>query len=141
MIQIRLWHVDMIEYLDRERLIAQLRECVAIAKDIYTKGKTNHILINRIMDYPLEDFQKYCDKVIDEMEYRGYNVSNKTKEKLGLYLDYEPMLSFSKGKIFDGWHNTRYLRQCYFNLQEKADCGGIKEDEWNKIKDKFKEII
>lgn len=25
--------------------------------------------------------------------------------------------------IYTGWHNDRYLRQCFYNLQEKADCG------------------
>ena len=31
-------------------------------------------------------------------------------------------------------HNDRYLRQCYFNLQEKYDRGIITFDEWKKIK-------
>ena len=31
-------------------------------------------------------------------------------------------------------HNDRYLRQCYFNLQEKYDRGIITFDEWRKIK-------
>jgi len=28
-----------------------------------------------------------------------------------------------------------YLKQCYYNLQEKYDCGGISEEEWEKIKE------
>ena len=35
--------------------------------------------------------------------------------------------------IFGDWHNDRYLMQCYYNLQEKHDCGGISDDEWQKI--------
>lgn len=34
-------------------------------------------------------------------------------------------------------HNDRYLRQCYYNLQEKADRGIITEDEWLKITDRI----
>ena len=33
-------------------------------------------------------------------------------------------------ELFAGWHDDRYLLQCYYNLQEKFDCGGITEDEW-----------
>lgn len=30
-------------------------------------------------------------------------------------------------------HNNRYLKQCYYNLQEKYDRGIITEEEWKKI--------
>ena len=36
-------------------------------------------------------------------------------------------------KIFPMWHNDRYLRQCYYNLQEKYDYGGITDAEWIAI--------
>lgn len=29
--------------------------------------------------------------------------------------------------------NERYLKQCYYNLQEKYDCGGISKEEWMKV--------
>lgn len=35
--------------------------------------------------------------------------------------------------LFEGWHNERYLKQCYYNLQEKYDCGGISKEEWMKV--------
>ena len=35
--------------------------------------------------------------------------------------------------LFEGWHNERYLKQCYYNLQEKYDCRGISKEEWMKI--------
>lgn len=82
----RLWHYDLLDVLPRQQLCSQLRECVAIAKDIYEKGTTNHILINPIMNYDLSHFRLYCDLVIDEMEKRGYNVSDKTKAKKVEYL-------------------------------------------------------
>lgn len=31
------------------------------------------------------------------------------------------------------WHNERYFLQCFYNLQEKYDCGGILEEDWQKI--------
>lgn len=30
-------------------------------------------------------------------------------------------------------HNDRYLKQCYYNLQEKADRGIITKEEWKLI--------
>jgi hypothetical protein len=36
----------------------------------------------------------------------------------------------SNGQIFEGWHNIRYFSQCYNNLAEKYDCGGITKEEW-----------
>lgn len=35
----RLWHYDLLDVLPRQQLCSQLRECVAIAKDIYEKGQ------------------------------------------------------------------------------------------------------
>ena len=37
--------------------------------------------------------------------------------------------------IFYDWHNDRYYWQCYYNLEEKYDCGGISQDEWETICD------
>ena len=42
-----------------------------------------------------------------------------------------------ENKIFKDWHNTRYLRQCLYNLQEKYDCGGIPKEEWDVISKKI----
>ena len=35
--------------------------------------------------------------------------------------------------LFPGWHNDRYLAQCYYNLEEKYDCGGVAEEWFRKI--------
>ena len=31
------------------------------------------------------------------------------------------------------WHNDRYLRQCFFNIEEKADNDMIEPKQWFKI--------
>ena len=84
----RLWHYDLLDVLPKQQLCSQLRECVAIAKDIYEKGTTNHILINPIMDYDLNHFRYYCILVIQKKKKRGYKVSDKTKDKLNKYINY-----------------------------------------------------
>lgn len=46
-----------------------------------------------------------------------------------------------KDELFAGWHNDRYLTQCYYNLQEKHDCGGIADDEWEDIERRYIELM
>lgn len=132
----RLWHKDLISVLPKNQLIGQWRECCAIAKAIAENGTPNHVLVNRIMDFPLEHFAIYARFVFAEMIKRGYNVDF-WKFKKWIF-EYNPV-SFEK--LFSNWHNDRYLKQCYYNLQEKYDCGGISEEDWIRIKNKFEEKL
>lgn len=124
----RLWHKYLIPYLPKQQLLGQWRECCCIAKNIAERGTPNHILVNKILDYPITHFRTYSYFVADEMYQRGYKVD---KRKFDQYFK----LSFviDEYYLFEDWHNDRYLAQCFFNLQEKYDCGGITEAEWNKI--------
>lgn len=127
----RLWHKYLIPALPRQQLVSQWRECCCIARNLYVNGTPNHILVNKILTYPREHFVSYTKLVIQEMEKRGYNV-DPTR-----FFKYIP-LGFTHDtvgieQLFDNWHNLRYFRQCYYNLQEKYDCYGITDAEWNKI--------
>lgn len=129
----RLWHYKLVPYLPRQQLLSQWRECVCIAKSIHEKGTPNHILVNKIMDYPIGEFNDYCNIVLVEMVKRRYNVSESAIDKLedytGFMVDSEKQYSHP----FNGWHTFKYLKQCYSNLQEKHDCGGMSDEEWNKF--------
>ena len=124
----RLWHKDLIPVLPRQQLLAQWRECCCIAKNIMEKGTPNHILVNKIMDYPIQHFITYTYFVADEMYQRGYKVD---KRKFDQY--FKLRFVIDEYYLFEEWHDDRYLRQCYYNLQEKYDCGGITEEEWHRI--------
>ena len=126
----RLWHKDLIQYLPRRQLLGQWRECCLIAKSIATNGTPNHILVNKIMEYPMDHFHKYCIAISNEMERRNYKCDwQKCRQYFpDKYYRYMPLYD-----VFPGWHNDRYLQQCYYNLQEKYDCGGINKDEWDAI--------
>lgn len=135
----RLWHYKLIPYLPRQQLIAQWRELVCIAESIHKKETPNHILVNKIMDYPVTDFNVYCDIVLYEMVQRKYKVSESSMDKLN---DYTGFLCDSDNawkaehnliEIFPDWHTFRYLDQCMYNLEEKYDCDGISEEEWKKL--------
>lgn len=63
----RLWHYQLLPYLPRLQLISRWRECCCIAKNIAEKGAPNHILVNKIMDYPIDHFVEYSCNVCMEM--------------------------------------------------------------------------
>ena len=129
----RLWHKDLIPYLPKNQLLGQWRECCCIAKNIADNGTPNHILVNKIMDYPIEHFIAYTTLVKQEMQKRSYkcNTSRFTK-----WLEWDSF-KILPSEIFKNWHNIRYLRQCLYNLQEKYDCSGISKEEWNNITRNF----
>lgn len=129
----RLWHYQLIPVLPRQQLLGQWRECCAIAKSIEEKGTPNHILVNPIMDFPIDHFMRYAQSVNFEMAYRGYHTNPDNFLK---HFD-EIALREDNQSIFEGWHNHRYLCQCLYNLQEKHDRGGISDEEWQPIQEKF----
>lgn len=143
----RLWHKDLISSLDRERIIAQWRECCCIIKNIADKDTPNHLLVNKVLKYHSSHFEYYTECIINELKHRGYKISsvayNNYKENLNKAIDKDVFNNHMEDlyrsdnpftELFAGWHNDRYFAQCVYNLQEKFDCGGIKESEWNKIK-------
>ena len=139
----RLWHKYLIGVLPKNQLLGQWRECCLIAKNIAEKGTPNHILVNRIMDYPIEHFLIYCDSVYSEMRFRGYKCdpSKIMQYADALKFDLPKRYEISYLDIFDDWHNDRYLMQCLYNLQEKYDCGGIPEDEWVRVQNRYEELM
>lgn len=139
----RLWHKDLIPYLPRKQLISQWRECCAIAGNIAKKGSPNHLLVNKILAYDGLDFWVYTCLVCGEIKRRGYKVSPKSFlnfrnnfYKKFIVPNYN-VCDEENLNIFANWHNVRYLKQCLYNLQEKYDCGGISENEWEIIINEF----
>lgn len=135
-----MWHYKMIEFLPRQQLLSQWRECVCIAKSIHDKGTPNHILVNKIMDYPISEFNDYCNIVLVEMLRRGYNVSESSINKLEDYIGFNVDSDKQYSHPFSGWHTKRYLDQCMYNLEEKWDCGGVTNEEWGKLMWGYKRI-
>ena len=131
----RLWHKDLIPYLPRQQLIAQWRELCCIIKSIARHETPNHILVNKALS-SRGDFYAYTQRVLGEMEKRGYKVSNSALSKFTYYFNWTKYCFETNSthfNIYPDWHNERYLKQCIYNLQEKYDCGGISESEWKVI--------
>lgn len=132
----RLWHKDLIPYLPRQQLLGQWRECCCIAKNITVDGTPNHILVNKIMDYPIEHFIRYSAEVARCMTNHEYHINiDRFERYFEDIMDDIEVLSLSD--IFNEWHNDRYLRQCLYNLQEKYDCGGVSQQEFDRITERF----
>ena len=136
----RLWHKDLIPFLPRQHLLGQWRECCLIARQIATNGTPNHILVNRVMDYPIGDFIRYGRMVYDEMDFRGYSAKLDAFEK---YFD-QRIISRAYGLqehcTFANWHDDIYLRECLYNLEEKYRAGGIARDEWDYVYGVFRDF-
>lgn len=147
MIIIRIWHKSLLSYLPRQQLLGQWRECCCIAKNIAEKGTPNHILVNRIMDYPVTHWEAYCSLVILAMRYRGYKINTEKLYQWNRTIIIENKLPkdnsdglIDSKNIFSNWHNDRYLAQCMFNLEEKYNCKGITDEDWNVLLRGYKEI-
>ena len=128
----RLWHKDLIPYLPRQQLLGQWREVCAIARNIEKDGTPNHVLVNKVMDYPPEHFNRYAWMIYNEMKGRGYSAEWERFTK-----EHKIVLLADERDLFKDWHNDRYLVQCLYNLQEKADCGAIPVEEWKRITDRW----
>ena len=140
----RLWHYKLIPVLPRQHLLAQWRECCAIASNIANKGTPNHLLVNKVLVYSQLHFTVYCNMILEEMHNRNYKVSESSYTRLVENLEKSKKYFFQgtapiiNKQIYTGWHNDRYLTQCYNNLQEKWDCGGIPTKEWTKVDEMYK---
>lgn len=139
----RLWHKDLIYVLPREQLVAQWRELSAIAGNILKKGTPNHILVNQIMDYPFDHFLSYALLVRGVMTERGYRTMDKVWDKItSIKSDYKENLFQLQpfDTIYSDWMDDEYFIICYYNLKEKWLCDGIKDEDWNKIEERRKEL-
>lgn len=139
----RLWHYALLSYLPDAQFKGQLRELVAIMHDWRDKDQTNHLLINRVMDYDKQELSTYF------MLYRAwYN------ERYGKWLNDNEFEHFAepisihevherKG-IYLNWHNKEYLRVCMANLYEKWKFGKgksrITDEEWERLCDGYRKI-
>ena len=121
----RLWHKDLIAVLPREQLVAQWRECSAIAGAIQKNGTPNHILVNYVADN-LNSFVAYSYMVRQEMTRRGYRTMENVWTKIASIVDTNVWKDLTLKEIFEKEHNFRYYVQCYYNLQENMTVVGLK---------------
>ena len=92
----------------------------------------DHILVNYVAD-SLNSFVAYSHLVRQEMTKRGYRTMENVWIKIKSVVDTNIWMDLEAEDIFEKEHNDRYFLQCYYNLQEKYDRGGISQEDWDKI--------
>ena len=129
----RIWHYKLLRCLPDKQFRGQLRELVLIMRDWRDKGTTNHLLINKVMEYPKSELVEYF-KLYNEVyqERYGKSVSQKIVDEFD---DFAQTGMGIRTKLFDGWHDTIYLAICNYNLYEKhfyaVGKSRISDDEWD----------
>ena len=138
----RIWDYRLLPYLPDLQFKGQLRELVLIMRQWRDKGTTNHLLINRVMEYQPSELACYFEKY-DEAYKKRYG----KKIKIEIWVDFCNFVGFiipTDAPIFDGWHNKEYLRVCMANLYEKHFFGvgksRITDEEWETLCRGYKEI-
>lgn len=89
----------------------------------------------------------YSKLVINEMDKRHYNINLDNFIKYFKTKDINTVLFGLKdveiniNEIYKDKMDDRYLKQNLYNLQEKYDCGGISQDDWDAISFDFDEFF
>ena len=137
----RIWDYRLLPYLPDAQFKGQLRELVAIMHDWRDKGKTNHLLINRVMEYPKADLYSYLCMYEEEYERRYGKSLPRQRFDFALFC---VLTVKTKNDVFEGWYNTEYLRVCMANLYEKHHFGigksRITDEEWKRLCGGYKAI-
>lgn len=127
----RIWHKNFICVLPREQLVGAWRELSAIAGAIQKNGTPNHLLVNFVLDYDYDHFISYAYYVRQEMTSRGYRTMDSVWDKIVALKPNYTLLPLND--LYERKMDLTYANICYFNLFEKWLCGGISDEDWNKI--------
>ena len=117
----RLWHIDLIEYLPKSQLLAQWRELNSIFKK-----QDKHILINYVYNYDKKYLYMYSQELLRVFINRNYKVKN-FDNFINYFADIKDKMRqeylWSGQKLVQKYrfteHNNEYLIICYYNLKEK----------------------
>ena len=138
----RIWHYELFPYLPELQFKGQLRELVWIMRQWRDSGKTNHLLINKVMEYPKSDLYHYWSRYSMEYFFRYDKQLNDYDEE---FMKFGRVYEAYESYPFIDWHNKEYLRICMSNLFEKHKYGvgksRITDEEWQRLVDGYKQIM
>jgi uncharacterized protein (TIGR02328 family) len=120
----RLWHEALIEDLPRAQLLGQHRECCALRGNSWGKP---HATVNYVFEYSPYRLFQYHEKVMAEMERRGYHVDPLWNDPFYRGKNCKPhdksSLNAGRGNEADPVypeHDEAYLQECVLNLKKKG---------------------
>lgn len=131
----RLWHYKLIPVLPDAMLVSQWRECIAIKRQ-WEKGTLKHRLVSYVKNYDKGYFASYVFGVANELGKRHFKFQTMYLEEINDFANWV----FINSKKYEE-HNDRYLKQCYYNLEEKHDRGIISDEEWQPIEELWVDYI
>jgi len=140
----RLWSEQLINKLPRQQLLGQHRECCALRGNGWGK---KHSVVNYVFKYNIVKLFRYHKLIMEEMNNRGYKVSEEWENPQYRGKNLEPML-FNEFAIYNQdlfydykdrpiykEHDKEYLKECLNNLKEKdIDLGNVED---YKVKEKY----
>ena len=137
----RIWHYKLLPYLPERQFRGQLRELIAIMREWREKGRINHVLINKVMDYHPCQLTEYFIRYAEECKRRYERPIRETY--LREFIDFAPAQLLTD-TVYEGWHDKQYLRVCMANLYEKHKYGRgysrITDEEWNRLLQGYRAI-
>jgi uncharacterized protein (TIGR02328 family) len=80
-------------------------------------GTLKHRLVSYVMKYNKDCFMYYVVCVVQEMKKRKIKYQEKYYKELCKFCEQDK----PSDDLYYPEHNDRYLKQCYYNLQEKYD--------------------
>lgn len=114
----RLWHYKLIEVLPNAQLKAMRYEIGDMVKQ-YPNIKNG--LVKYINNEDIQYLFNYFLRVLDEFDKRKINHKKSYDDEICKIIDEKSKNQFVSLNLFYQEHNDRYLKQCYYNLQEKYD--------------------
>lgn len=136
----RLWHYKLIPVLPDKQLKAMRYEIGDMIKQ-YPNIKNG--LVKYANNYSIQYLGSYFYKVCMEYQKRKIKCSDNYNLSI-LYIIDEKITPYELQYTTDEYtkltypeHNDRYLKQCYYNLQEKYDRGIISREEYKPIYDLY----
>ena len=141
----RLWSVGILPHLPDLQFRGQLRELIAIMHEWRDKGKTNHLLINKVMEYDKQDLLEYF-LIYNKEYFKRYNKSFNPKYNDEFYDFARNIKSPSHYIPYKSWINTKeHTRVEMANLYEKHYCAEsksrISDEDWDKMEKYYKDTF
>lgn len=139
----KIWHKDLVCHLADDLLLELFENCSYKYVREYCNFKIKLLYpeFKRFECYNKSHFYLYCSIIINEIEKReiqdDVQYYNCWKQFVYDFVSDEERQISSRiekdNSLFYGWHNTRYLLQCYYELQFLFDCGLISNDNWVRL--------
>ena len=121
----RLWHQKLIEFLPRQQLLGQHRECCALRGNGWGK---KHSVVNYVFEHSYDMLYQYHLLIMAEIVNRGYKINEQWLDKCfrGKICSYD-YSNFTKSDLtikptnhlIYPEHNQMYLNECLDNLKSK----------------------